>query len=185
MPLAILCYIHFGRIVRICIRRGIRRIEAHCFNRQEPRNIRHKVLFYNSILIIVVILLSATTLRFNSKEWSLIECLYYFTGTISTSGNDGDQIDTKFFEMNMGLSILLEIFQIIGLGLVSSLIQAGVGYQRAKHSRQRLDLTDHRKLVSSEGRATANGAKSNVGAIPMESVVILVKNEEIQSNGYS
>ena len=180
VPLAILCYIHFGRIVRISIRRTIRRIEAHFCNREEPLNIRHKVLFYNSILIIIALLLYAAILRLNSTQWSFIECIYYATGIISTSGNDGLLVDTTFFENHMSLSILLDIIQILGLGLVSSLIQAGVEYQRAKHKRQRLDLHDRHKLLNSESRATANGPKNFAnGTIAMDSVVILVKNDEM------
>jgi len=178
VPLTILCYIHFGRIVRICIRRAIRRIEAHFFNREEPLNIRHKVLLYNSGLIIIVLLISAGILQSGLTNLTFIECLYFCTGVVSTSGNDGSHIDTTFYETHTSLSILLEIFQIIGLGLVSSLIQAGSSYQRAKHRRQRLDLQAHQKLLNSQSKQTANGPKQNLlnGAIEMDSLVILVKN---------
>ena len=179
VPLTILCYIQFGRIVRVSIRRAIRRIEAHFFNREEPLNIRHKVLFYNSVMIILVLLISAAILQSGMKHLSFIECLYYNTGAVSTSGNDGYHIDKKFFETNTSLSIILEIFHIIGFGLISSLIQAGVSYQRAKHRRQRLNLHDRQKLLNPESKATANGPKTNLnGAIEMDSLVILVKNDE-------
>ena len=179
VPLTILCYIQLGRIVRVTIRRAIRRIEAHFFNREEPLNIRHKVLFYNSVMIIIILLISTAILHSGMQHLSFIECLYYNTGAVSTSGNDGYHIDKIFFEKNTSLSILLDIFQVIGLGLVSSLIQAGVSYQRAKHKRQRLNLHDHRKLLNSENKATANGPKTNLnGAIEMDSLVILVKNDE-------
>ena len=185
VPLTILCYIQFGRIIRVSIRRAIRRIEAHFFNRDEPRNIRHKLLFYNSVLIIVVVLIAASILYSGGDKLSFIDCLYYCTGAVSTSGNDGYHIDTEFFENNASLSLMLEIFQIIGLGLVSSLIQAGASFQRAKHRRQRLDLHDRRKLLHPENKATANGAKNNVlnGAIEMDSLVILVKNDEMNGPG--
>lgn len=187
IPLAIVCYIYFGRIVRICIRRAVRRIEAHFFNREEPLHMRHKVVFYNSVLIILVVLSSATILRFNSTNWSFIQCLYYYTGTISTSGNNNSQMDTRFFETNMLLSFILEIIQIIGLGLVSSLIQAGVGYMMAKQRRQRLDLHDHRKPIHPMNKPIAPRPKPNVdnGTIAMDSLLILVKDDERHNSGYS
>ena len=178
MPLAILCYIHLGRIVRVTIRRAIRSTEAHFFNRTEPRNIRHKVVLYTCVLILIVIMLSAGAVRLNTKQWSFLECLYFYTGVVSTSGNDGSNIDTIFFEQHLGLSILLDVLQVIGLGLVSSLIQAGVGFQIAKHKRQRLPLHDAIKPSAQR----ANGTQKDVvnGTVAMDSLVILVRNDEIE-----
>ena len=188
VPLAILCYIHFGGIVRVCIRRVVRKIEAHFCNRTEPRNLRHKVVFYNAILIVLLIFILAGIVTSSTEQWSFIDCLYYFSGTISTAGNDDVGIDIRFFEINEGLSILLDLLQILGLGLVSSLIQSGVGLRHAKHKRQRLPLHDVGKGPATAPTVTANGPKKDTvinGTVAMDSLVILVRNDEIQETTYT
>ncbi len=171
-----MCYIHFGRIIRVATRRTIRKVEAHFFNRTEPRNIRHKVAFYNAVLIIICTIIPSILLKANGDDqWTFLDCLYYYTGIMSTTGNDEIQIDTKFFNRHLGLSLLLDLFQILGLGLASSLIQSGAGLHRAKHKRCRLPLRQN-----NHAGGESNDSRNDVisGTVAMDSLVILVREGE-------
>ena len=175
IPLSALCYIHFGRIIRVIFRKFIRKVEGHFFNRAEPRNIRHKVLFYNSVTIIIIIIVPAIIVKSKGKEsWTLIDCLYYFMGVVSTSGNEHLKIDSGFFILNTGLSVLIDSCQVLSLGLVSSLIQAGASFHRAKHKRSRLPLHRHADKKQ-EDVEPQNGVVN--GTVAMDSLVILVRQD--------
>lgn len=179
IPLSILCYIHFGRIIRVFIRRIIRRIEEHFFRRTEPNNLRQKVIFYNSVMIIMITILAAVILKLNGEQsWTFVDCLYHYTGVVSTSGMGHSNMNSEFLMFSSGLSVLIEIMQLLAVGLVSSLIQAIVSLQRAKHHRGKLHLKPH-QTTNQVDRPEASSPRNNVvnGTVAMDSLVILVQNE--------